>query len=321
MNIEELGIDTGNGYFKFRGQRFSAQVKLGELSEIGDRFEEVHQVYYAEEGKAPQPYIVGQGSPFVGEERYFTDLYRIALLTAVALSCKGKKRQIQAEICIGLPIDYPKELKLKVKNHIMSWGVQNITVDGVAYVIELRNVIVFTEGAYTILEEDKDGISITVDMGAGTINIIEWENGRLVDKVTRDKSYNKVLLECRNWLNSNYRMGMTNVRDVEQYIGLEVADLPKHKNADLSGMQILLKNYITEISAEIKGQFRTDMAKTIKIFGGGAISTYFLWKENFPEIQLVNNSQFVNSEIYDMVIRTQSTRAIAQRQQGQVANG
>lgn len=293
------GNDIGNGYTKFKGGKFASKVKNGTLTKglVGGlkNKSDVHQVVY--KGKE---YVVGEGSSFTGETRYTTQQYTIALLTSIALSTQGKDSNITAKIVVGVPINHQKSKSDIVERHLKSLGVQEITVDGIDYIIDMAEVTVFVEGAYPILE-GIDDLVITIDIGAGTVNIIEWEGQSIVDRHTLDQSFNKLCLDIVSFLNENHSLGLIPA-DGEKYIGAKTI-MVNGKEVEVPELDEILDSFIAE-TVKTVDSLHTKTCKNIFVFGGGAKATITNWKKYYPHAKLVTEAQFVNQKVYQAVAET-----------------
>lgn len=294
MNMN-IGIDVGNGYTKYETGCFASKVKNGVMTTIGNRRKGIHQVEY--KGKQ---YMVGTGGSFTGKNRYFTEEYEMCLLTGIALSL-GRKRKTTItvqNIVVGLPIDYYKTLATKVELYINSLGTNEIIVDGVEYTIDIEKATVFIEGAYPIATADDSHI-ITIDVGAGTINVIEWENQAIVNKFTFDQAFYNVHKQIAEFLNENYGTGLTPA-DAERYVGATVVDT-EDGEVEVPELDEIVGNFISEVATTIGNSFHTKTCKSIKVFGGGAKDTFKFWQNHFKKAEYVEDAQHVNQRVYQAV--------------------
>lgn len=291
-----LGIDLGNGYVKFRGQKFASKVKLGGLPSFGEKRAEIHEVSY--EGNI---YTVGDGKVFTNQNRYFEEYYKISLLTAVALATPNES-VIKAKICLGLPGDRFKTMRKEVEEHINKLGVQKINVNNKDYIIEVEKAIVFIEGAYVVKSKETDRV-VTIDVGAGTVNIIEWENQvPLNDPKTINGSFYQLYTTIAQYLSMKHNTEIE-ADYVEKYLGNEEMPI-KQKQVDIRDTHIMIKEHIVDLSSKIGNMVKIHQASKIKLLGGGALPTYKYWKEAFGDgVELIDNSQLVNSEIFDIVAK------------------
>lgn len=287
------GIDVGNGYCKYKGGRFASKVKHGNTSSIGNKRKNLHQVIYNN-----KEFVAGDGGTFTGKNRYYTEEYEIALLTAIALASGNKVSTIQANVVVGLPVDHYKKMSDDVQEHLSNLGVKEINVDGDDYIIEIESANVFIEGAYPIAYND-DSHMITIDIGAGTINVIEWENQAIINKFTFDKAFYEVHKRIAEFLNENYSLGILPA-DAEKYVGKKVIET-EDGEVEVPEIGEIVGNFISETATTIENSFHTTTCKSIKVFGGGAKDTFPHWKKHFKKAELVKDSQHVNQSVYEAV--------------------
>lgn len=300
----KLGIDLGNGWTKFEGLRFASAVAVGKLPNFGEKNPEVHQIRY--DGT---PYIVGRVSDgsFIGDDRYTTEYYKICLLTAIALASEKRGHdgsKIKAEICIGLPINLYNDGKGdELIEHIMGYKTQTIEVNGKEYDIQMKSVIVFPEGAL-VIKDGELGSILTIDIGAGTVNVVEWEDGR-------PKDYRTLTNSMLN-MYSNISALLTDLgtsfedREIEKllYSGNRVISVNQQDVDVTKQVDAIIDNTVRKMASEIQSKFNVKSIRKLKLLGGGAYPTYNAWKQQFPTIELSNESQFVNSEIFDMIAKS-----------------
>lgn len=292
----KLGIDLGNGYVKFNNQKFASRVKLGRLANFGNKKEEVYSAKY--EGV---DYIVGEGEVFTTEDRYFTEDYKICLLTAIALSTNEEVLDNVA-ICVGLPVMkfMNAELKENFQNYLNKLGLQKITVNGKEKIINIRKAIVFVEGAYVVESKDAGNV-ITFDIGAGTVNIIQWQNQVPVLFDTKNRSFYNLYSKIAKHIKDTDR-GSVSIEYIEQNLGSDSIVI-NQKTVDISDTKKIIEKHIRELASEVNNLFDIENAGKLQFLGGGALPTYKYWKSIYPNgTELIDNSQFVNSKIYQQVL-------------------
>lgn len=289
-----LGIDIGNGYVKFNTEKFASRVKVGESINFGKAKKEVHAVEF--EGVK---YIVGEGTIFTGDNRYFTKEYKICLLTAIALA-SGNEDFVEENIVIGLPEKKHKLIGSVLKQHIEGFGQQNIIVDSKAYTIRINSCIIFIESAYPILIEDENNV-LMIDVGAGTINVTQWESLSILNSATYTESMFKMYAEVASYLNSTKGADLNPI-DIEKILNKKTITI-NQKEVDISDIRNIIDNHITEISAYIRNEFKVKSADKICLIGGGGADTYNYWKKQFESIQLVQDSQYINCKVYDAIAK------------------
>ncbi|EPB8167497.1 ParM/StbA family protein [Clostridium perfringens] len=290
----KIGIDLGNGYVKFKDKKFASRVKVGRLATFGERRSDVFEVVY--DGVY---YTVGEGQVFTTDERYFTDDYKICLLTAIAESTN--EDVIEAEICVGMPVSsFMSNKRAEVEKYLNSLGVQKIILNGVEKIINIKKAIVFVEGAYVIESKDKENV-ITIDIGAGTVNIIQWENQVPVEFDTKYKSFYNLYSKIAKHLKDTNR-GVVSPAYIEENLGAD-SIIINQTNVDIKDTHKIIEKHIIELASEINGYFNVSQASKIQILGGGAFPTFKYWKNIYKDgCELIADSQFVNSKIYEKVI-------------------
>lgn len=291
------GADIGNGYTKYNGGRFMSKIKLGSLStaDVGSH-SEVHQVIY--EGVE---YIVGDesGASFMSENRYFDKYYLISLLTAIALTSNTPNATIKANVVIGVPVDDYNALSDKIADYFNNEvGIQKIVVDGNDYTIELKHVTVFIEGANPVAKQNDNHV-ITIDVGAGTINIVELKKQEIVNKFTINGAFRKLHKDIIEFVNSKHETKLQ-IKDADKLMGKTEINTRKGK-VDITEIGEIVDLTISEYVSTIRDSFGVDLCDTIEISGGGAKNTYKYWKKYLPKAELVYESQFANQRVYQAV--------------------
>lgn len=289
-----LGVDLGNGYVKFRGKKFASRIKLGRVANFGKKREDIYQVNYND-----IDYVVGDGEYFTTGNRYFTDDYKICLLTAAALSSKDPV--IDVNICVGLPIiKYMSEVKDKFEKYLNNLNVEKVKINGEEKIINIKSAVVFVEGALVVLTKDNQSI-LTIDIGAGTVNIIQWENQEPVKFDTKDKSFYNLYSKIAKHLRDTGR-GSVSSEYIEKHLG-EDEIIINQKKVDIRDTHKIIEKHVTELASEIESYFDISNVSKIKLMGGGALPTFKYWKAIYNNgVELVDDSQFINSKIYDKVL-------------------
>jgi len=300
----KLGIDLGNGYTKFKGVAFASKTKVGRLASmagLGEKPDDIHEVGYK-----GTTYIVGAGEPFTAPDRYFTTDYDLCLLTAIALN--SDDIAIDTEVCVGLPITHFMDVALRhrLAEHIMDLSKNEpakLTLNGQDKLIRIKRVLVFAEGAYVMHTMDADNV-ITIDLGAGTINITQWDGMTPVAYDTVPKSFNKLYREIANHIKNTNR-GTVTPAHVEKYFGKDEIEI-NGKMVNIKDTHEMIRKYVTGLVSTVFDICEVAEAKKIQVLGGGAEATRDYWKDAFGEaragVEVLDRSQFTNSEIYQAVI-------------------
>lgn len=291
----KIGIDLGNGYVKFKGIKFASRVKLGKLANFGEKRKEVHQVIYNN-----THYIVGDGEVFTTNDRYFTEDYKICLLTAIALNYENSKEEvINPIICTGLPVDkFMSELRSEVEKYISNFGVEKITVNDKTYIIDIKKNKVFVEGAFVIKTKNRENI-LTIDIGAGTVNIIQWENQTPIKFDTKNKSFYNLYEKISKHIKDTGR-GDVSIEYIEKNLGKDIFII-NQKEVDVKDTHRIIEMHIRNLASQINSYFDISQVNQVEIIGGGAIPTFKYWEKIYNGAKLIENSQFANSEVFEIV--------------------
>lgn len=308
-----LGIDLGNGFTKYYlGYKFKSCVMKGVelgLGSLGiEKKDEVHYVEYQGNN-----YIVGDGSGiFTGEERYFTEEYKIALLTAIVLASfkqtrvnapklnKIKTPKIDVNLVIGLPVNHYYSTVSSVEEHIGSLNKETITVDGHEVDIRINKVTVFVESAI-VIKDSNDRHVITVDIGAGTMNFTEWKNQDIVEKFTYDKSCYHLATKTISYINEIKGTKLTPDKYDDVIKSKTVID--KHGNIIDVSKEIEEKNreFMNEVFGYVEPVFDFSGCEVIQVFGGGANILFDYWKERYNKAECPDAGQYVNQQVYEAI--------------------
>ncbi|OSA91035.1 UNVERIFIED_ORG: ATPase [Clostridium botulinum] len=293
----KLGADVGNGYTKFNNKKFASRVRLGKLANFGNKKDDVYQIKY--EGI---DYVVGEGELFTTDDRYYTDDYKICLLTAIALSTDEEIID-RAEICVGLPVVkfMDAEFKEKFEKYLNNLGLQKIVVNGIERIINIRKAIVFVEGAYVVESKDEGNV-ITFDIGAGTVNIIQWKGQVPVLFDTKNRSFYNLYAKIAKHLRDTGR-GSVSLEYVEQNLGIDEIII-NQKKVDIRDTKKIIEKHIRELASEVNNLFDVENAEKLLFGGGGALPTFKHWKSIYPNggTELVKDGQFINAKIYQQVL-------------------
>lgn len=292
--MSNKGKDIGNGYTKYDGGQFASKIKFGEISSFGRKKANVHEVEYK-----GNKFIVGDGAGFNGDDRYFNDYYKLCLLTAIALEEK-KEDFIETNVVVGVPIIKHKLIAPALKEHILSYGQQEITVDGKTYTIRINDCKVFIEGAYPILTEDESKI-LVIDMGRGTINVSVWNELAVEFADTFDDGLNKMYTEIATYLKLN-KEGASKITasDIEKLLNKKTATIG-NATVDISEIRHIVENNIMGIASDIKNACSWVTCDKIYVIGGGGADTFQYWKKHFTKAELVDKYQDINRQIYQKV--------------------
>lgn len=297
--VKAIGIDLGNGYTKIgNNTRFASKVMKGKMSKLNQSIKHNKEQY--EIILDGETWVIGKGNSYIGSFRYFTKEYKMSLLTAIALST-GLVDGGFADVglVLGVPVADYNNLSEKIKAEVLGYGTQNITVAGKHFTINICDVTIFVEGALPIKDNDNSHV-ITVDIGEGTVNMIEWKNQEMVNKATKTGSFKEMYSEIATYLKDEFGEDVA-IEDVRELMGKITMNTLDGKQVNITGMYDIVRGTINELVSTTAQGFNFGRADKVKIFGGGAEDTFKYWKELIPKAELVENFQYVNQEVYQAV--------------------
>lgn len=180
-----------------------------------------------------------------------------------------------------------------------------ITLNGQDRLIKIEKVTVMAEGAYVLDIMDMDNI-ITIDIGAGTVNVVQWKNMTPLPNsyATVPKSFNMLYREIANNIRVSGR-GTVTPAYIEETLGQDIITIDG-KEVDISDTKESINNFVTGLVANVYDICDVPQANKIIIFGGGAKATEDYWKDAFGEdrlgVTVLENSQFTNSEVFQKAV-------------------
>ena len=119
-----------------------------------------------------------------------------------------------------------------------------------------------------------------------------------------------LILKYKYWLNvvnphfpdDTPNRGVVSPAYIEENLGAE-SIIINQTNVDIKDTHKIIEKHIIELASEINGYFNVSQASKIQILGGGAFQTFKYWKNIYKDgCELIADSQFVNSKIYEKVI-------------------
>ena len=299
-----IGIDLGNGYTNFfsqaSGEGCRFETKMKSVSSFPYGTNQRSDIRWVEFGT--EKFIVGEGTSLPVQdvkERINNQGYKIALLTAIA-SALPRSGYAEVNLTVGLPISRIELFGSELKAIISGWGATEFMMDGNRYEIKISNVTVFPEGALSMLMDLRDGRVLTIDMGSGTVDCVEFTYGQPGVTHTVQSSMRNIYSDVVERLNKKHGMSV-NTDSVEKYIGKNVIwydrkdlDISEH----LQDIELGVKRIIGEIEAKFGELKEYDR---IILMGGGAILTQSYWEASINGIELKDNAQYANAEIFQKV--------------------
>ena len=301
----KVGVDVGNGYCNFFdaqgvGKKFKTTVLQIENSDLIQASAEVHitEVF----GKL---FVVGSDAGSYVEtqnitERITSEEYKVALLTALALSLDyDASHAYTVDVCVGLPFN----LRNSFQNQLIQ-EIQSITanakdesiefkVNNKNYQIKFNEVKVFFEGAEAVIKHKKySEMNLLIDLGSGTTDYLLSKGKQPIVGGTVYSAMNEVL---KNVHAEKQKLGQNIKREyVIKYINDEDV---AHVVAES------VKKIYKEVAELVTAEYM-NLVDEIVFVGGGAIGTEKHLKELVTDKKctIVEDAQFSNVTIYQAYI-------------------
>ena len=183
-NTVIIGIDHGNFQMKTRNHDFNA--KLTEYSEAPGERNQLNNILIYKN----RYFEVSNKNGEIRIDK--TDSEEYWLLTMIAIAKEYEKRNLnprstEVRLAVGLPAGFYSESSVKeFKEYLRQDEVLVFTYNNVNYQIPIKSIDVYAQGLGTIiytnnkiLEECRDQF-VLIDIGGGTSEIINIENGKLM---------------------------------------------------------------------------------------------------------------------------------------------
>jgi plasmid segregation protein ParM len=296
MATVTLGIDNGNGYVKTdQGVIFPSKVKAG--IKLMNK-EDGTQIKYN-----GQDYIVGGsgGSMENGIDRFKTDLYKITLLTAIALSVPSENT-IEANVVLGIPVEYFKVYKTDIENWILGYKTNTITINGVEKQVTINKCAVFMESAIVFMDPAayRDKINIAIDPGFYTTDVTRWDGTKLDGHYTSDIGISSFYAKVMSKINTTYKTTFRQ-QDMEKIIrsGIMIDRGQEIIVTDI--IEAEKKMHVAELMQELTTNFNLRSAHNLLLIGGGALLFSKEFKSYYDYAKIVDDAQLANAKTFKKV--------------------
>lgn len=170
-----IGVDNGYGNTKSVHRTFATGViKSNEKPAFSKDVLEYDGVYY----------IIGEGhKEFVAEKVVDEEFY---IMTLAAVATELMERKVyggKVHLAVGLPLKWVKEQRESFRNYLLKNRFVEYTYKGEKFSIELVGCTVMPQCYAAVAEKLKDfmGLIMLADVGNGTINLMQLNNGRAAE--------------------------------------------------------------------------------------------------------------------------------------------
>lgn len=293
-----FGIDHGYSFTKVvceNGERniFASQYMKG--SKLDSRLEPGIEVEFEN-----QKYIVGRGAYTVEQNKIKDTFTMISTLCAIGLSVKDSSF-IEADIVVGLPIEFFKQQKDEFKDTLKSYGQKSIKINGENKDIKINKIEVFMQSSgipFINHELYRNKDSLIIDWGGLTVDCSNFSgNGlQLFTHATLKEGIFKLYEKLTQYLNAEYEISLS-VPDMDVILrrGYWCVDGKKYSTELLTPY---IDSYVQSVVTNIKTQFDTRIVDNVTLIGGASQFLYPFIKRYLYNVKLFPNSQFANSESY-----------------------
>lgn len=301
----KVGLDVGNGYCNFfdangEGKKFKTTVLQIENADLIQPSAEVHVVEVFNKifavGSDAGSYVETQNIT----ERITSEEYKVALLTALALSLDyDASHAYTVDVCVGLPFNLRNSFQEKLIEEIKSITANSkdesieFKVDNKHYQIKFNEVKVFFEGAEAVIKHKKySEMNLLIDLGSGTTDYLLSKGKQPIVGGTVYSAMNEVL---KNVHAEKQKLGQNIKREyVIKYINDEDV---AHVVAES------VKKIYKEVAELVTAEYM-NLVDEIVFVGGGAIGTEKHLKELVTDKKctIVEDAQFSNVTIYQAYI-------------------
>lgn len=236
-------------------------------------------------------YIVGVGSSCYDVNKINTELTKVCLFTALALSSDDSN----FDVVTGLPIAQYKTQQSEFEQYISNNNACEVVYNGVKRVIKINKCKVYAQGAGALYSQYIDGNAIIVDIGSRTCDIALFQ----ISNSKRSLSKYSTLYCGMFQLYSNVISAVNNKFNLSlspDYAETILCDGLK-LNGEFQSLDFLIpiyKNHINELCKELDINYPVQ-AVPLYLCGGGADILFNVLKQKYSNCMIISDSQFANA--------------------------
>jgi plasmid segregation protein ParM len=236
-------------------------------------------------------YSVGAGDRNIQFDKSDSEMNKVTTLTNLALTGSD-----DYYLVVGLPISQLKSQKDKFKKMILGYNNCEVIYKDKPFKFQINDVLVMPQGIGALLSlQDVSGNIIIFDFGGMSIDIayleIMYGNPILHKYDTWMQGIQKIYSKIINQVNEKYNLAY----DIQYAENILVNGLTIYGEKVSNDFLIpTLKQYLNPIIKEFQLNYPSTSTQ-IYLCGGSAIIFYELFKQYFPSVKLMPNSQFSNA--------------------------
>lgn len=176
-----IGIDHGYGNMKTAHRVFKSGV------DVMDEEPTLSKNYIKFENKY---YVIGESHLTYQGDKTQSEDYRILTIAAIAEELKFRNiSDADVILAVGLPLAWVGKQKESFKKYLMEKQELKFEYKQEKYHVKITDVKVFSQGMAAVIGKDLKGFNMVVDIGNGTMNIMQVNDERPIEKSLVTEKY------------------------------------------------------------------------------------------------------------------------------------
>lgn len=238
-------------------------------------------------------YTVGDGANCMDVNRVDSELFRVCLIAAIALS---DENETDFKVVTGLPIGQYKSQKHNLSKVININRCSSVTINGKHRNITISDHFVYAQGAGALFASNIKGNAIIVDIGSRTCDIALFT----VSSGTRNLSKYSTLfcgmygLYTKAITAINMRFGLSLPPEYCEQVFSNGLVLDGEKQP-IDFLQPVFASYLNDLINELSINYPVRNVP-VYLCGGGAYVLGGILKRKFPHCSVMENAQFSNAD-------------------------
>lgn len=238
-------------------------------------------------------YYIGEGRGTVELNKIESDVTKACLFYALGKSQLGNEG---IKIVTGLPIGHFQTQQDELKHMILNNRYKTICVDGETEKrIYIDDVKIYPQGAGALFGQQIYSSVIIIDIGGRTVDIAYFTYQDGARNLVKSGTLFCGMLSLYDTIISvvNSKFGLSLDSSFARYIlsnGLQVNGIEQ----DITFIKPILAEHIESICENVRVNYPAN-ATPIYLCGGGAAALFPAFQKKFPNVKMLNNSQFANA--------------------------
>lgn len=232
-------------------------------------------------------YYVGTGTGTVSLAKSTEDVTAVLTLYALCGAVEGTK----ARVVVGLPVGHFKAQRDALKQAVMGLS-GAVEWNGQERQVTIEDAAIYPQGLLPV-----DGDYVSVDVGGCTVDIVYIEQGEVKYSKTLYTGMQSLHGKIMDAVNEKFESKLDD--DYAHRILTEGLTVRGRKQ-DTAFLRPIYAAHVESIVQEIRKSTPAKMA-SIYVTGGGAPILFEAIREKLPEVELWEESQFSNADMFKMV--------------------